>query len=111
MPRTVTGDVTGFGESRLGLRKGRISMVGPAIRRPSVFRIALTDFADNPLSRKAETRRSAVRTTSSTVLATERSMLALTAIEANRTATPSAIPTTVSPDRRRRAATLRQARD
>src|SRR5438128_6311870 len=83
--------------------------MGAATRTPSVLRIALTDSAVRPRSWKAETRRSALPTRSSTVLAIDRSIPALTASEANSTATPRAMPTIVRNDRSRRTAMLRQA--
>ncbi len=93
-----------------GSRYVRRSRAGAATATPGVPAIAAAVPADNPVSLKAATRRSARPTRSRTVVLTEVSTPAFVASPANRTATPRATPRMLNPTRAGRARRLRKAR-
>src|SRR5258708_2798261 len=107
MPRTVTASAappTGTPDGNV-----RCSMIGAASTTPVACSIVCTEASDSPASRKPETRRSARPTRSRTVRSTAWSSAAPRVSEADRTATPRAIPMIVSSERSGRAATVRHA--
>src|SRR5262245_50085016 len=91
-------------------RNVRCSMTGATLATPGVVAIVSTAASDRPVSRKAETRRSARPTRSCTVRSTDASRAALRVSDAERTPTPRAIPMTVRSERSGRAMTARHAR-